>query len=356
MSSNEAIFRSADMTLVQFYIASEISRDCVAVLGELGNVQFRDLNESVNAFQRAFVKEIRKFDDAERQLRYLESILNKQEVAIPVTSYDYLITPPRSELSAISNATSTPSRMDDVINIISTYENNIRHLSETYDDLKSRYLDLLEHRTVLQGTRKFFDQRLSLELDSQSPSGFRRSLDETEGLLTEEDALESGLFAQEPDRSNNNSSEGNQMNVLGSTMNFICGIIESDKFLTLQKILHRTLRGNLYLNHLPIEQPIVDPKTGEEKFKYIFLIFTHGEVLVSRCKRIVESLDGKLYAADNDYDVYHAHLEELNNKITDLETVLDHTQERLTIELKEIALEIEKWTILTRKEKSIYSH
>ena len=47
--SNEAIFRSAPMTLVQFYV--ELARDMVGVLGKLGNVQFRDLNSKLTPFQ-----------------------------------------------------------------------------------------------------------------------------------------------------------------------------------------------------------------------------------------------------------------------------------------------------------------
>ena len=49
----DTMFRSADMSLTQLYIANEIGREVVSALGELGTMDFRDVGFPGGALQLA---------------------------------------------------------------------------------------------------------------------------------------------------------------------------------------------------------------------------------------------------------------------------------------------------------------
>ena len=360
------------MSLVQFYIPSEVARNTVSILGDMGNVQFKDMNKNVNSFQRSFVKEIRSLDEVDKQVKFLSKQIQSQQIRIPRHDFDHLVKPPSVNYQQFIEDTEShlSSRsLDELLLQISQHEETVRDLSDQQTDMMKRRDAFVQHRLVLQNTRQFFDSRLSIELNDNdsifnqvrlSHESSRDSFmitDDEDNFEDDNILLESGVGAGAgAGRNNSNivSTGRNEMNVLGSTMNFISGIIDTDKFLILEKICWRTLRGNLYINHVPLEEPIVDLKTKEKTFKSIFLIFTHGDTLIGRCKRIVDSLDGELYEVESDYELYKQELHTINGKIRDLNQVLMHTEDRLVLELKEIALNIEKWKIIIKREISIY--
>lgn len=53
------------------------------------------LNSEVNAFQRKFVSEVRRCDEMERKLRYIEGELLKDKVQIPESTVNALAPNPR---------------------------------------------------------------------------------------------------------------------------------------------------------------------------------------------------------------------------------------------------------------------
>uniref|UniRef100_A0A672MSY2 V-type proton ATPase subunit a n=1 Tax=Sinocyclocheilus grahami TaxID=75366 RepID=A0A672MSY2_SINGR len=72
------LFRSEEMTLAQLFLQSEAAYCCVSELGELGMVQFRDLNPDVNVFQRKFVNEVRRCEEMDRKLsEWINTCTNK---------------------------------------------------------------------------------------------------------------------------------------------------------------------------------------------------------------------------------------------------------------------------------------
>ncbi|CAG8667307.1 13404_t:CDS:2, partial [Cetraspora pellucida] len=142
-----SLFRSEEMSLIQLYIPLETAQPTVAELGELGLIQFRDLNPDVNAFQRAFVKEIRRFDEMERHLRFFDAQLKKSDIPIQLLTGDVRNIHARSA-----------QEIDDLEGKIIEHERRITNMNNSTETLQKQYLELTEMRYVLQETRIFFDE------------------------------------------------------------------------------------------------------------------------------------------------------------------------------------------------------
>ncbi|KAK9452617.1 V-type ATPase, V0 complex, 116kDa subunit family [Dipodascopsis uninucleata] len=320
----EAFFRSAEMSLVQLYIATEVGREVVAALGELGSVQFRDLNADVNSFQRTFVKEIRRLDNVERQLRFFNTQIEKHDIKVKAI-------PGYADVTAAPNA----SEIDQLAMKTEDLEERVTQLMESNERLLQKQVELIELRHVLIEAGAFFDRAQNV------PEELRASLDNDNAPLLNND-VEQGDMA--------NATAFSSMNV-----GFVAGVIPREKMGTFERILWRSLRGNLFLNSTEIQETIKDPKTDEAIEKNVFVVFAHGAGILSKIRKIAESLDADLYAVDEDANIRRDQINEVDNGINDVEEVLSTTQTTLYTELQAIAESIASWMVVVKKEKAIYA-
>ena len=153
------------MSLTQLYISNEIGREIVASLGELGVVQFRDLNSEVSAFQRTFTKEIRRLDNVERQLKYFKGQMDKNAITMR-SSYEF-----GDDVLAAPKA----SEIDELAERGESLEGRISSLNESYETLKKREVELTEWRWVLKEAGGFFDRvrwlSIALNINTNSLPG-----------------------------------------------------------------------------------------------------------------------------------------------------------------------------------------
>ncbi|GME72720.1 unnamed protein product [Ambrosiozyma monospora] len=309
----EAIFRSAEMTLVQLYIPTEIARETIYSLGSLGLVEFRDLNKKVNQFQRTFVDEIRKLDNVERQYRYFQSEMENKSIELQeVFLSDYKL----QQKSILST-----SSLDELSANAQILEDRITQLTEASESLLTRQMDLKQHQQVLIATDDYFNKSVAPDLIDMSET------DQAE-------FLESGAV---------------------QSSNFITGVIPRSKVQLLQKILWRVLRGNLFLKTTEIEQKMFDVKSKTFVDKNSFVIFSHGEVILSRIRKICESLDADLYFVDPEASGRVTQKADINNKLTDVTTVLENTDRTLETELRALSADLDVWWKTVKLEKSVYS-
>lgn len=173
----------------------------------------------------------------------------------------------------------------------------------------------------------------------------RQSTDNDEAPLLED--------VEQQSRGQNGETSGPQaLSVMN--IGFVAGVIPRSRIAAFERILWRTLRGNLYMNQSEIPKPIIDPTNNEEIHKNVFVIFAHGKEILAKIRKISESLGAGLYSVDENSDLRRDQVHEVNTRLTDLASVLRNTKQTLDAELTQIARSLAVWMVIIKKEKAVY--
>ena len=133
---------------------------------------------------------------------------------------------------------------------------------------------------------------------------------------------------------------------------YLSGVIPRDKFPTFERVLWRALRGNLYMRHQEIEDPIDDPETGTPIKKDVFVIFSHGEQLQGKIRKIADSFGATLYPAPETAKARSDLAEQVTQRMNDMQTVLTRTQGHRKGQLDNIVADINDWVVRPKKREN----
>ncbi|XP_077827817.1 V-type proton ATPase 116 kDa subunit a 1 isoform X37 [Macaca mulatta] len=266
------LFRSEEMTLAQLFLQSEAAYCCVSELGELGKVQFRDLNPDVNVFQRKFVNEVRRCEEMDRKLRFVEKEIRKANILILDTGENPEVPFPRDMIDLEAN--------------FEKIENELKEINTNQEALKRNFLELTELKFILRKTQQFFDEMADPDL-----------LEESSSLL-------------EPSE----MGRGTPLR-----LGFVAGVINRERIPTFERMLWRVCRGNVFLRQAEIENPLEDPVTGDYVHKSVFIIFFQGDQLKNRVKKICEGFRASLYPCPETPQERKEMASGVNTRIDDLQ-------------------------------------
>ncbi|EDW88100.1 V-type proton ATPase 116 kDa subunit a1 [Drosophila yakuba] len=305
------MFRSEKMALCQLFIQPEAAYASIAELGESGCVQFRDLNEEVSAFQRKYVNEVRRCDDMERRLRYVESEMKKDEVTLPVLR-------PEEEPSAPN-----PREIVDLEAQLEKTDNELREMSANGASLDANFRHMQELKCVLENTEGFFSDQEVINLD------VNRKLD-PEDPANLPGAAQRGQLA------------------------FVAGVIKLERFFSFERMLWRISRGNIFLRRADIDGLVADEETGRPVLKTVFVAFFQGEQLKQRIKKVCTGYHAAVYPCPSSHAERKEMIKDVNVRLEDLKLVLSQSADHRSRVLNSASKHLPRWSIMVRKMKAIY--
>ncbi|XP_039368908.1 V-type proton ATPase 116 kDa subunit a [Mauremys reevesii] len=304
-----SMFRSEEMCLTQLFLQVEAAYCCVAELGELGLVQFRDLNVNVNSFQRKFVNEVRRCESLERILRFLENEMENEIVIFKPEKY------PETPL---------PREMIDLETVLEKLEGELQEANQNQQTLKQNFLELTELKHLLKKTQDFFETETNL------PDDFFN--EDTSGLLE----LRSTPAA------------------VAAKLGFTAGVIKRERMVPFERLLWRACRGNIYLRYTEMDTALEDPITKEQMKKNVFIIFYQGEQLNQKIKKICDGFRATVYTCPESAAERREMADGVNTRIEDLNAVITQTESHRQRLLREAAANMWTWGIKVKKIKAIY--
>jgi V-type H+-transporting ATPase subunit a len=235
-------------------------------------------------------------------------------------------------------AAPSASEIDELADRSQSLENRVSSLNESYETLKKREVELIEWRHVLLQAGSFFDRARG------NTDEIRQSIDESD---------DAPLLRDVEGHGQNGDASGDR-SFTAMNIGFVAGVIPQDRMAAFERILWRTLRGNLYMNQSEIDDEIIDPETNEGTRKSVFVIFAHGKEIIAKIRKISESLGADLYSVDENTELRRDQIHEVNTRLQDLASVLRNTKQTLDAELTAIGRSLVIWQVIIRKEKAVY--
>ncbi|CAG06270.1 unnamed protein product, partial [Tetraodon nigroviridis] len=301
-----SLFRSEEVCLVQLFLQSSSAYNCVSELGELGLVEFRDLNPNVNAFQRKFVGEVRRCEELEKTFTFLEQEINRS------------ITPPlRGPLPPPCPTPLAPQPLE-LITIEEESERLARELKEVSrnrDSLRAQLTQLCQYRGVLTRTHSI--------TASQAPPP---------------PVLESqGLFENRQD----------------VRLSFVAGVVHPWKVASFERLLWRACRGYIIVDFREMEDRLEHPETGEMVQWTVFLISYWGSQIGQKVKKICDCFHTQTFAYPESQTEREEILQGLQTRIEDIKSVLSQTESYLQQLLLRAVAVLPQWKVRVQKCKAV---
>ncbi|KAG7322889.1 hypothetical protein KOW79_014235 [Hemibagrus wyckioides] len=308
-------FRSEEMCLAQLFLQSASAYDCISELGEMGLVQFRDLNPSVSPFQRRFVSEIKRCEEMERILGYLLREIKKAKIAVP-----------EPEVSPVAPA---PKHVLEIMEQLQRLEVELSEVAKNKEKLQRNLLELTEYTHMLRITHTFMHSR---------------SRHEALGPQYEE------FPSLEPESVAGCTS----MQRLGAKLGFISGLIHRVKMEAFERMLWRVCKGYTILSYAEVDENLVDLDTGEMSKNVVFLISFWGDQIGQKVQKICDCYHCHVYPHPETDEERSDIMDSLRTRIQDLNNVLHRTEDYLKQVLHKASESAHSWVLQVKKMKAIY--
>ncbi|PHT46685.1 V-type proton ATPase subunit a1 [Capsicum baccatum] len=314
------LMRSEKMTFIQLIIPVESAHRAVTYLGQLGLIQFRDLNAEKSPFQRTFVNQVKRCVEMSRKLRYFKDQMHKAG----------LLPPPLP-------ASQPDMELEEMEIHLAEHEHELIEMNANSEKLRQSYNELLEFKMVLEKASGF--------LVSSSSHTTHREIELDENVYSSDDHADTASLLEQEMHTELSNQSG---------VRFISGIICKSKALQFERMLFRATRGNMLFNQAVADDEILDPSSNEMVEKIVFVVFFSGEQARTKILKICEAFGANCYPVSEETTKRRQITQEVLSRLSELETTLDAGLHHRDKALTSIGYHLTKWINMVKTQKAVY--
>uniref|UniRef100_A0AAY4C223 V-type proton ATPase subunit a n=1 Tax=Denticeps clupeoides TaxID=299321 RepID=A0AAY4C223_9TELE len=296
-----SLFRSEEVCLVQLFLQSDSAYNCVSELGELGIVEFRDLNPNVNAFQRKFVGEVRRCEEMEKTFGDLRGPLQP-----PVP------TPPAPQPKELLTIEEEGERLARELKEVAGHSCN---------------------RTSTISLLCFNIGPTFVPLSQCSGSWFWNQ-----------------CHAPPPSFDTAGIPENRQ----DVRLSFVAGVVHPWKVPAFERLLWRACRGYIIVDFRDMEEKLELPETVRRRCVVIFLISYWGDQIGQKVKKICDCFHTQTFAYPEGVAERGEILSGLQGRIEDIRSVMSETEQYLQQLLLRALVVLPQWKVRVQKCKAVH--
>lgn len=353
------LFRSDPMKYIQIFVPRDQAREVVSEIGRLECVEFVDLNADLSAFQRLFVDKIKLCDELNRSINHLVNTVQKAGIEIP--EYAPIIGSPHSADETRGLNDGSGFDIDLLPETLSKITDNVEHLAANYENLARQNRELHEYHTVIDLASRFLnnsDLGVQTTMEGENEDAEYKQM-ELEPILDSQYPVSQSAIVDSRRMSEALASPGSfsvheELVVANRLVRRLTGTVLESKRFMLERMIFRAGRGNVICRFLPIGKAMIDPQSGQEIEKLVFVLFFQGERIREKLLKILSTLNANVYSIPDSQSQQLQQLADVSRQIETQIDVLAKTKELRDNSLMELSSDLNMWRYYVAKERAIH--
>eukprot|EP00486_Rosalina_sp_Unknown_P001219 CAMPEP_0201565984 /NCGR_PEP_ID=MMETSP0190_2-20130828/5465_1 /ASSEMBLY_ACC=CAM_ASM_000263 /TAXON_ID=37353 /ORGANISM="Rosalina sp." /LENGTH=318 /DNA_ID=CAMNT_0047984119 /DNA_START=69 /DNA_END=1022 /DNA_ORIENTATION=+ len=318
------MFRSVDMSYLQVLLPSAVAEEFADQMARQDIMQFTDLNEDFQPFQRKYTSDIIKIQEIERQVKIMEELLDTYEIF--------------RDTEVVGQDLQDEKRPGDASQIIDAIGK----------DIGDAYKKLKEQANVEQELKKQLSQQEDSIRVLQQIDQFLQAENEAQAMLRQQ--RDQQMAVQSGARSDNRSPssvpllEVTGRDEQGANMyadqrdvgfKYFAGVVTIGQRVSFERQIFLTSRGNSFIQF--------DETGDNDDDKIPFVVFFLGDQLKRSLKRLCQFMNIQICYESDDQRSREELLQEANSKRNDFYRIHNATSNQLERDMKDVSQQMKRW-------------